>query len=55
MVLNRMICPRCRHEVLTENSYVTCSSCFTFYYASQSGKTLGEPIVFFPKTTDGKP
>lgn len=36
MKLNHMICPHCEHDFFTSDSYATCDSCYTFFYASES-------------------
>jgi hypothetical protein len=56
MKINQMICPQCGHIMYTDTDYVTCSSCNTHFYASQSRKlVLNQPMyvpppVYIPQT-----
>ena len=36
MKLNELVCPTCGLKCLTDETYTTCASCNTYYYASQS-------------------
>jgi hypothetical protein len=38
MKLNRMICPTCGHEAWTDAAYISCDSCQSVFYASQSAE-----------------
>lgn len=40
MKLNRMICPTCGHESLTDCAYTRCDSCGVTFYANQSGRPV---------------
>ena len=48
MKLNRMICPNCGHETLTDCAYTCCDSCQTMFYAAQSARPSVYPAPCNP-------